>query len=627
MAKKHSRLMPNLGFVTYLRTSDEEVQSPERSQEAQRRDIYQRLTNAIQLPHLGEYIDNFTGTSADRKQYQHLLNDARQGKFSHVFASVPDRFGRDDVEALRAIDEMTRLGISVRFASHPELDPGDPDDRLYLNILFGMAKRESAVTAQRVRGGMLSKLLDGGWPWKAPDGYINKEMKLNEVGRDEHYKHARYKRWVERHPEQWQVWRYAWDMLLEDGPTFEDICQALSARGYRLQSGVPFMRINRRGKLVPNKQALSRAFHNWFYAGWVVTENEWASIPPKTVRGQWDPIVTTEEFELGLGILARRNHKPTPKKHTFYLLQGMVYLQEEGDRLTKLICSRPNRKRTSNGVTYYCIPSSNFNFPCKDVDNQLPSLLHDIQVEPAVLPRIRQAYLSDVQQYTGKQASEHQVLTEALQRLEDKEVNLWRAFTDHGMRPQVFEKLSREYEQERLRVELALKAIQQENREYIADLDAALDVIAEIGIRYVQQSEQRQRAILRHVVSKVVINVEGTIIRLELQPPFTYLFDLAADETGGKLQTKKKDCGTPRCEDNEADAPNAKCGDNITARSPQVGFCDPNGVWNPGFTHITTTPTTAVTIRIIIVVVQCTAQRHEPIRPGFQPEIHNALCV
>jgi len=559
-----------------LRTSNEEVQSPERSQEAQRRDIDQRLIQYHQLPHLGEYVDNFTGTSADRKNYQRLLTDARKGSFSHVFASVPDRFGRDDVEALRAIDEMTRLGICVRFASHPELDPGDPDDRLYLNILFGMAKRESAVTAQRVRGGMLSKLLDGGWPWKAPDGYVNKEMRLNEVGREEHHKHARYKRWIERHPEQWKVWRYAWDLLLEDGPAYSDICEALSARGYRLLSGAPFMRINRRGRRVPNQQALSRAFHNWFYAGWVVIENEWANIPPKTVQGQWEPIVTTEEFELGLSILARRNYKPTPRKETFYLLQGMVHLEEEGGRLTRLICSRPNRKRTPNGVAYYCIPSSDINFPCQNVDDQLPALLRDIQVEPELVPRIRQAFRSDVRYYTGKQAREHEALTEALHRSHEKELNLWRAFTEHGMRPQIYEKLSREYQEDRQRVELALKAIEQENREYIADLDFALKVISEIGARYVQQSEQRKRAILRHVVDKVVINLEGMVIRLELQRPFTYLRELAAENRSGKRHAKR-DCAECHQDGDDVGPLEAKSNGDSVACSLQVGLCTP--IW------------------------------------------------
>ena len=158
---KIKRIQSASGFVTYLRTSSEEAQAPERSQGAQRRDIEQRLLQMHAPPDLGEYVDNYTGTTADRKHYQRLLSDARLGKFSHVFAATPDRFGRDDVEALRAIDEMTQMGVTVRFASHPDLNPANEDDRMYLNILFGMAKREAAVTARRVRGGMTSKLLAG----------------------------------------------------------------------------------------------------------------------------------------------------------------------------------------------------------------------------------------------------------------------------------------------------------------------------------------------------------------------------------------------------------------------------------------------------------------------------------
>src|SRR5512140_1533508 len=123
MPKKIKRLNATPGYVQYLRTSSEEAQAPERSQDAQRRDIEQRVLRQYTLPDLGEYVDNYTGTSADRKHYQRMLADARAGKFSHVFAATPDRFGRDEVEALRAIDEMTRLGITVRFGSHPDLDP------------------------------------------------------------------------------------------------------------------------------------------------------------------------------------------------------------------------------------------------------------------------------------------------------------------------------------------------------------------------------------------------------------------------------------------------------------------------------------------------------------------------
>jgi DNA invertase Pin-like site-specific DNA recombinase len=227
MARKTKRITTIPGYVKYLRTSDEDVQAPERSQDGQRRDIDRLLIFYQDVPDSGEYVDNYTGTSADRKNYQQMLRNARQGKFSHVFSATPDRFGRNDVEALRAIDELTALGLCVRFASHPDLEPANEDDRLYLNILFGMARRESRVTARRSKNGMLSKLLRGGWPWRAPDGYVNKETKLTEAMKEDHLKHTRYRRWVELDPEQGKLWRYAWDLLLEDSLTLDEICEKL----------------------------------------------------------------------------------------------------------------------------------------------------------------------------------------------------------------------------------------------------------------------------------------------------------------------------------------------------------------------------------------------------------------
>jgi DNA invertase Pin-like site-specific DNA recombinase len=523
MARKTKRIVTLPGYVQYLRTSDEEAQAPERSQDGQRRDIGRLLQSYSELPDLGEYVDNFTGTSADRKNYQQMLRDARSGKFSHVFASTPDRFGRDDVEALRAIDELTALGICVRFASHSDLDPGNEDDRLYLNILFGMAKRESRVIARRCQAGMLSKLLKGGWPFLAPDGYLNKEAKLTEFGREEHLKHARYKRWVELDPDQARVWRYAWDLLLSDHLTLEDICEKLYERGYRLRDGKPFVEIDEKGERIPYIQQLSRAFHNWFYAGWVVTDNDWAKISPKTVRGEWEPIVSTEEFEKGLALLAKRNNKPEPRKKYFYLLQGLVYLENAGGTVRKLTCGTPNTKRTTGGASYYCIPSSDQNFACYEVDSQIPDHLRAVQVDPALLPIIRQAYLADVDRYATHHDRESENLTAALKRLEDKEVNLWRAFTEHGMRPQVYEKLAREYDDERRRIENTIQAIQLDKKDYVANLDAALAIIAEIADRYVLHTPERQRDILKQMVSRVVINPEGRIIRIELLPPFNYL--------------------------------------------------------------------------------------------------------
>jgi DNA invertase Pin-like site-specific DNA recombinase len=65
-----------------------------------------------------------------------MLEDARQGKFSHVIVERADRFGRSDTHALRAIDEIDEFGVAVRFANQPDLDPMSPDDRVIVALSF-----------------------------------------------------------------------------------------------------------------------------------------------------------------------------------------------------------------------------------------------------------------------------------------------------------------------------------------------------------------------------------------------------------------------------------------------------------------------------------------------------------
>jgi hypothetical protein len=54
--------------------------------------------------------------------------------------------------------------------------------------------------------------------------------------------------------------------------------------------------------------------------------------------------------------------------------------------------------------------------------------------------------------------------------------------------------------------------------------------VSEIAQRYPLHTPQRQRDILRQIVSQVVINLEGSIVRIELKPPFNYLDGLRHKE-------------------------------------------------------------------------------------------------
>lgn len=109
---------------------------------------------------------------------------------------------------------------------------------------------------------------------------------------------GRHEAWIEQDAERAPVIRYAFDLLLEDRLTLEGICEALHARGYRYRSGRPFIEVKKNGQRKANTNTLSSIFHNWTYAGWLTSKS--ANLLPKTTRGNWEPIVTTEEFERGL---------------------------------------------------------------------------------------------------------------------------------------------------------------------------------------------------------------------------------------------------------------------------------------------------------------------------------------
>ena len=113
------------GWATYLRVSDEDKQTPERSFAMQRQRIQENLLISSELPLKREYRDMLTGTTPNRADYQQMLADAEAGQFSHLGLYRADRFGRNTVEGLQAATKLISLGIKIRVAHMPSLSPED----------------------------------------------------------------------------------------------------------------------------------------------------------------------------------------------------------------------------------------------------------------------------------------------------------------------------------------------------------------------------------------------------------------------------------------------------------------------------------------------------------------------
>ncbi len=558
--RKHKVLPPTPGWAVYLRTSSQEAQNPENSQRRQRHTIQRALFEREPLPVIGEYIDNLSGRYADnRPGYQQMLADARSGAFSHVAVENAERFGRNDTEALTAIDELHGLGIAVRFADYPDLDPIDPDDRILVSLSFTLARRESIKLGQRVKGGLYAKLRHGGFTGKAPDGYINCEEKSEQLDKT---KAGRYRRWIEPDPEQFQVWRTAWDLLLTDQYTLAEICEDLHGRGYRFRSGRPFVTVKDDDKRKQAANGLSRIFKNWFYAGWVTSQK--AGIPPKTVRGRWQPLVTTEEFEQGLAILAKRqSHKPSRRRTHEYLLRGLVYVQLPKRKPIRLIGSTSNASRPGGGTAYYCIESSNVNIRCTLLDEQIPALMHRIQVDPDLIPAIQQSYTDEIADKLGRlRPDEKADIQRKLKEVDEEEARALRLYTTGKITDIVWDSLWAEWQDRRQHLQHSLESLRARKEVHISNLDMALTIIAKVGILYERLKRDSQQRLLREMVDRIIVDPDGNILRIQLLPPFAYLIDLKQDV---------QQANSSRSEENK------NANSDVGACSRLFSFSDPNG--------------------------------------------------
>lgn len=503
------------GWATYLRVSDEDKQTPERSFAMQRQRIQEHLIGGSEIPFRSEYRDMLTGTSPNRSDYQKLLADAEVGKFSHLGLYRADRFGRDTVEGLQAATKLIGWGIKIRVSHMPSLMPETPDGFFMFLLQMGMAQREVDVLRQRTSDGMEAKLRAGGWPLKAPEGYINKERLISS---------NKYDRWVEQNPSTIHMIREAYDLLLTDQWTMAGICEELAARGYTRSNGLPWVWNDpKTGKRVAAKTRLFWIFHNPFYSGWVVSDR--FGIKLGEVRGIWDPIVSREEFQKGIEILKKHDLDKSRDRRHFYLLKGLLWMRIEG-KLYKMAGSSPVTHFRK--YVYYTTQSKpggkDIHVQCEDVDHQIPNWLAGIGVSSNRLPAIREEYRSQITKFKEKdQEVQTKKMQTQLAALKNEEARLGRLFITGKISEEAYNQLRIEWQDNIRNTESRLSEAERNISVLMVDLDMALVLLSKVQILYERLEDKSKARLLKILAKQIIIDPDGQIIDYELNSPFTYL--------------------------------------------------------------------------------------------------------
>jgi hypothetical protein len=367
---------------------------------------------------------------------------------------------------------------------------------------------------------MEAKLRAGGWAQKAPDGYVNKERQVSS---------NKYERWVEKDPDYNHVIREAWDLLLTGRYTLEQICEELLSRGYSRASGRPWAWNDpKNGTRKYAKSLLHKIYHKPFYAGWVVSER--FGIKMGEVRGQWEPTVSTVEYERGVEILREHDSQKSRFKKRFYLLRQVLWVRVNGKEY-KMYGSTPSGRSRSYAyyITHAKPNGASIHIPCDAVDDQINDWLAGLTIDPGKIPAIRDVYVDEIKQVAVK---DHDEMLARLQRrlaqIKEEEAHLVRLFITNKVSEEVYERLRAEWQEKLRRLELNIADLQRETRIQLDDLDIALILMAKLSVLFSRLSKKEQANLLQILAKRIIVNPDGEIIDHTLNSPFMYIFSIAA---------------------------------------------------------------------------------------------------
>lgn len=150
--------LPVAAYARVSTTNEEQEDSLER----QKAHYTEYIGNRPEWRFVGVYDDpGVTGTRVDqRKGFQRLLNDCREGKIKKILCKSISRFARNTVDALKYIRELKELGIGIYFETQ-NIDTMTAGGDILITILAAIAEQESRNMSENIKWAFQKKFKEG----------------------------------------------------------------------------------------------------------------------------------------------------------------------------------------------------------------------------------------------------------------------------------------------------------------------------------------------------------------------------------------------------------------------------------------------------------------------------------
>jgi site-specific DNA recombinase len=198
-----------------------------------------------------EFIDDgYSGARLDRPALDRLRDAAEAGALDGVLCLCADRLARVYAYQVLILEELERLGVSVRFLEGPAHGE-DPQATLLVQMQGVIAEYERAKIAERYRRGKLYRARAGEIPfWKT--SYGHRRVVAGDGGR------AR----IEIFEPEAEIVREIFRAYVERGLSIRQIAHELLDRGIASPTGKPIWGTSTITRLLHNEAYIGTVYYN-----------------------------------------------------------------------------------------------------------------------------------------------------------------------------------------------------------------------------------------------------------------------------------------------------------------------------------------------------------------------------
>ena len=311
-----------MDYVMYIRRSQDRDDKQVLSIEAQRRELL-KLAKEEGLKVISVFEESQSAYRTGRPKFEKMLKLFEQGKAQGLLVWHLTRIARNSSDGGKVIYMMDEKKLKeIKTINKTYYD--DPNDKFFLQIEFGVAKKSSDDTSQLVKRDIKTKLNKGEYPGIAPIGYINLDSQGRIAGKA--YSPEKQKYFMELAKKR-PLKRIEIDPV--DGPIIRELFQWMAIG----QHSVAEIRkrgnnMGLRGKARGKELAVATVFlilSNPFYYGTMRYNGE---LHP----GNYEPLITKQIFTKVQTIM--KNHSRPRTKAKDRMFRGVMVCGECGCAIT-----------------------------------------------------------------------------------------------------------------------------------------------------------------------------------------------------------------------------------------------------------------------------------------------------